>query len=272
MAVIAINQQIGSRGVELGRLVAERLAYRFLGRDDLVSEASRVYNVDPSHFLIIDERQPSFWERSKAETERLLSFLRSVLLREMAADQVVYVGSSGAHLLPECGCGLRVRLVGTFKGRVERVIADEGLSRAAAEKRVREHDREVRARAQAVIGVDLDDPAFYHLVVNTSMVPMEAFAEALKACTARLDSHHAEGFQKLRDAALAAQVHAALLTHPKFGSAQVSVQCARGLVRLNGPGLVAPWSELAERVARQIEGVHEVEVGAEEPPMPYRSE
>ncbi len=272
MAVIAINQQIGSRGVELGRLVAARLGYRFLGRDDIVSEASGVYNVDPKHFLIIDEQQPHFWQRSKTETERLLSFLRSVLLRQMAADRVVFVGSSGAHLLPECGCGLRVRVVGTLEQRVERVVADEGIGRAAAEKRVRDHDREVRARAQAVIGVDLDDPAFYHLVVNTSMVSLDAFADALKAVATRLDERHAEGFPHLSDAALAAQVHAALLVHPKFGSAQVAVQCGSGTVRLTAPCLVAPWDELARKVAHQVDGVREVEVSAEEPPMPYRSE
>ena len=272
MAVIAINQQIGSRGIELGRLVAERLGYRFLERDDIVSEASRVYNVDPKQFLIIDERQPHFWERSNAETERLLSFLRSVLLKRMAADRVVFVGSSGAHLLPECGCGLRVRVVGTFEQRVERVAADEGIGRAAAEKRVRDHDREVRARAQAVIGVDLDDPAFYHLVVNTSMVSLEAFADALKAVAARLDERHAEGFPRLSDASLAAQVRAALLVHPKFGSAQVAVECGSGTVRLTAACLVAPWDDLARKVARQIEGVREVEVSAQQPPMPYRSE
>lgn len=271
MAVIAINHQIGSRGVELARLLAERLGYRFLERDDIVSEASRVYGVDPKHFLIVDERQPHFWERSKVETERLLWFLRAVLLKQMAADRVVYVGSSGAHLLPECGCGLRVRVVGMFEKRVERVIADEGLTRAGAEKRVRDHDREVGARAHAVIGVDLDNPAFYHLVVNTSTVSMEALADALELFATRLDLHHAKGFQNLRDAALAAQVRAALFTHPKFGSAQVGVQCASGHVRLNGPCLVAPWDGLAQNVARQIAGVREVEVGAEEPPMPYRS-
>src|SRR5437016_10849753 len=168
MAVIAINQQLGSRGAELGELAARSLGYRFLARNEIVELAARAYSVDPNQFLIIDERQPHFWERNKAETERLFSFLRSVLLKEMARDRLVVVGSSPANVLPECGCGLRVRVTASLASRAKRLEEDEKLAPAAAEKRVRDHDREVRARAQTISAIDIDDPARYHLVLNTS--------------------------------------------------------------------------------------------------------
>ncbi len=272
MAVIAINQQIGSRGVELGTLVAEHLGYEFMSREDVVREASTVYDVDPAQFLIVDTRHPHFWERSKADTERLLTFLQSVLLKHLVKDRVVFVGSTGAHLLPQCGGGIRARVVAGLQSRIERVMVEEQLERPAAEKRVRDNDREIRSRTHAVTGVDLDDPTFYHMVLNTSLTSMEALAAALEACATRIDAHHGDGFRHLRDVSLVVQVRAALLSHPKFGAAQIEVRCADGVVYLQGAGLVAPWNALAVQVARQVEGVDQVEVGSQEPPLPYRSE
>src|SRR5580704_16841006 len=109
MAVIAINQQLGSRGDELGQLAAEALGYRFWGRAELINAASRAYDVEPARFLIIDERQPHFWERPKVDTDRLRAFLRAALFKEMAMDRVVFASSSGAQLMPANGCAVRVR-------------------------------------------------------------------------------------------------------------------------------------------------------------------
>ncbi len=273
MATIVINQQLGSRGAELGERAANQLGYRFLARSDIVREASCAYNVDPDQFLIIDERQPHFWERSRADTERLVIFLRAVLLRLMARGRAVMVGSAPAHNLPDCGCGLRVRVIASRAARTERVASEEKLSIAAAEKRVCSHDREVRSRVRELTGLDIDDPALYHIVFNTTSLPLDPMVAALVASACQIDAHpDTSGFEQLNDAALAAQVRAALLIDPKFGHAEIKVRCTRGAVQVTGPGLVAPWDEMAERLARQIEGVHSVEVGAELPPVRYRSD
>ena len=158
MAVIAINQQLGSRGDELGQLAADALGYRFWGRSELINAASRAYDVDPVQFLIIDERQPHFWERPKVDTDRLRAFLRAVLFKEMARDRVVFASSSGAQLVPANGCGLRIRVVGALAVRVNNISKIEKLTVVAAEKRVRDHDREVKARAHTLYAFDIDDP------------------------------------------------------------------------------------------------------------------
>ncbi|HSR57705.1 MAG TPA: cytidylate kinase family protein [Candidatus Binataceae bacterium] len=273
MALIVINQQLGSRGAELGEMAARELGYRFLGRSDIVSAAASEFNVEPSQFLIIDERQPHFWERSKADTERLISFLRAVAYKMMAQDRVVFVSSSGAHLLPDNGCGLRVRVMASFESRARTSAAIEGLSQASAEKRVRDFDREVKARQQTLYGFDIDDPAIYHLVLNTSTLPLEVLVASLKASAEQLDRRcDARAREEIRDLAVAAQVRAALLCHPKFGLAQISVACSRGVVKMQGPGLVPPWDDLARQVVSKIDGVKSCEIGAEEPPLPLRSE
>jgi hypothetical protein len=272
MAVIAINQQLGSRGDELGHLTADALGYRFWGRRELVSAASRAYSVEPAQFLIIDERQPYFWERPKVDTDRLRAFLHAAIFREMAQDRMVFASSSGAQLMP-ARCGLRVRAMAAFPIRVRNIASIEKLTAAAAEKRVRDHDREVKARALSLYRFDIDDPCIYDLVLNTSVLPIDAMVEALRSCAEKIDaSRDSRGWQEFRDAAVAAQVRAALLSHPKFGHADINVDCVLGAVRIDGPGLVAPWNDLARKVAAEIEGVKSCDIGTDDPPMPLRAE
>jgi hypothetical protein len=273
MAVIAINQQLGSRGVELGQLAADALGYRFWDRRQLVSAASRAYHVEPEQFLIIDERQPHFWERPKVDADRLRAFLRAVIFREMAQDRMVFASSSGTQLMPANGCCLRVRAMAPFATRVRNVVATEKVTLAAAEKHVRDHDREVKARALSLYGSDIDDPHTYDLVLNTSVLPLDTLVASLKACAQKVDESLVNrGWQEMRDAAVAAQVRAALLSHPKFGHAEVDVDCALGAVRIYGPGLVAPWDDLARKVAAEVEGVKSCAIGANDQPMPLRAE
>jgi cytidylate kinase len=273
MAVIAINQQLGSRGDELGQLVADALGYRFWGRREMISAASHAYHVEPDQFLIIDERQPHFWERPKIDADRLRAFLRATLFKEIAQDRMVFASSSGTQLLPANGFALRVRALAAFPVRVRNIVEIEKLTSAAAEKRVRDHDREVKARALSLYNFDIDDPHVYDIVLNTSVLPLSTMVEMLRSCAEKIHaSLDGRGLQELRDAAVAAQVRAALLSHPKFGHAEISVECDRGAVQMNGPGLVAPWDDLARKVASEIDGVKSCDIGSDDPPMPLRAD
>ena len=199
MAIITLTQHIGTRAFALGRVTAERLNYRFLTADELIARASKVYNIAPEQLVIVDERRPHFWERLKTDTERFVSFFRAVVLKEMAKDKLVIVGRSVAHIMPEDACGLRVRLVGPFKDRAVEIGSEEGLAPAVAERRVRDYDREVRARIQTLMGVDIDDPANYGVTLNTFAMPLETLATALGSLAGEIDhTARPDQWRKLR--------------------------------------------------------------------------
>jgi len=271
MAIITLTQHLGTRGFALGRLTAGRLNYRFLTADELIARTSKIYNVTAEQLVIVDERRPHFWERLKTDTERFVAFFRAVVLKEMATDGLVIVGRSVAQILPENACGLLVRLVGPFKDRAADIAAEEQLAPAVAERRVRDYDREMRARVQTLMGVDIDDSANYEVTLNTFAMPLETLASGLASLAIAVD-HAATPAQwrKMRDAAIAAEVRAALMLHPKIGHAPLEVQCAGGAVQINGPGLVPPWDDLVNDVVRRLDGVKSVEVVAEEQPVPVR--
>ena len=271
MAIIAISQQLGSRGNDLGQLVAQRLGYRFISREDLIAEVSRVYNVTADQLVVLDERQPHFWSRLKTEGERFASFFRATLLREMAQDRLVTVSPSAPVFLPPYRCGIKVRVVGPFDDRAKAVCEMENLTLVAAQRRVRDHDREVRARIQTLMSVDIDDPSSYDIVVNGYGAPLEIGAAGLAACAEQIDARvGADQWQRMRDASTAAQVRAACHAHPKLGHAPLEVLCTQGAVQVRGPGLVPPWDELANQVASKVEGVRSVAIEADETPIPVR--
>jgi len=271
MAIIAMTQHIGTQAFELGRLTAERLGYRFLSSEQLYAQLAERYNVAPAQLVILDVRRPHFWERLKADTERVAGFFRAVVLKEMAADRLVVVSPSVTHQLPVTGCGLRVRLTAPLKHRVSRVAAEENLAPAVAERRVRDYDREMRARIQTLYNLDLDEPTNFDLVVNTYARPLTMLAKMLAGLALGIDETiQPEDWQQMRDAAVAAEVRAAPMLHPKIGHTSLEVHCVKGMVQVNGPGLVPPWDGLIDEVARRIEGVRAVEVIAEEQPFPMR--
>jgi len=270
MAVIAISQQVGSRGIELGRLTADQLGWRFKTGQELIAEAARRFGVSEDQLLVFDLRTPHFWERLRSESHRYLAYIRAVLLKELGQDAIVVAGRTLAHQTPPVRYALRVRVISPLGERIKCTEQEERLSAASAEKHVREIDRETKARSQSLSGVDVDDPTLYDLIVNSSARPLDGLARLLANAAREIDATaDAAARLALHDAAIAGEVHAALLAHPKIRDAQISVACRAGTVWLSGPGLVAPWDELVCGVARTIDGVTAVEVGAEQPPMPY---
>lgn len=275
MAIIVIGQQLGSRGLVLGQLTAKQLGYRFFASSDVLAIAARRYNLTPEQLQLIDERLPHFWERLRTDSERLYASFRATLLKELGDDAAVAVGRSASPLfMPvEAGHVLRVRTIAPLEARVRQVADDERLEPEAAERRVREYDREMRERLKTMLGVDVDDPTLYHLVLNTGALPIETLADLLADC-----AHHAEraagedSRDRLRDASLTAQVRAALLAHPKIGHARINVRTVDRVVTLTSAALVPPWDDLVNRVVSQIEGVRSVELAVEGPPIPPRAD
>lgn len=273
MAVIAITQHVGMRGTDLARLTAERLGYRLLTSEQLVLTTSRTYNVPTEALAIVDERRPTFWTRFKTDTGRFSAFFRAVVLKEMARDQLVVIGRAVAQILPELGCGMRVRLCGPISERMHIAAAEEGLTAALAEARVRDYDREVRARIQRLFAIDIDDPSNYNLVLNVFAVPLESSAALLASFAGEVDRvATSEQWGRLRDAALAAEVRAALLSHPKLGNAPFRVQSSGGAVQVTGLGIIPPWDDVVSEVVHRVKGVKSVQVlNQDMPPDPWQA-
>jgi cytidylate kinase len=274
MAVVAVAAQIGSRGLELGKLVAEQLHYPLVSLADITAEAAREYQCTAEQINLVDERQPGWWERLTTDSARIGVYFRAVIMKQIGLCNVVVVGRSIPFMLPpETRHGLRVRTIAPFNSRVREVMREEKLETAAAERRVRHYDQEVRARIQHSLGVDLEDHSRYDLIVNTAARPLSWFASVIIELANAIEREaDPASKQALKDACLSAQVRAALFAHPKMGHAPIDVESRAGVVVLKSAALVPPWDELATSIVRRVTGVVQVELQIDEPPMPLRAE
>jgi cytidylate kinase len=101
------------------------------------------------------------------------------IMRDSLATGAVILGRAGGAAFRDEPQVLRVRLFGPKQARIEHGSRAQGIDTAAAEKRLAQVDS---ARAQYVrrlYGVDINDPAFYQLQLDSTAVPESACAEII---------------------------------------------------------------------------------------------
>jgi len=171
MNAITVSRQMGSRGDELALQVAERLGWRRVCRD-LINQAARSAGVPQVALAEIDELgflglRPSAkeWGAYQSQVERII--------RELAdGGDVVIVGRGSQVVLRNRLDVLHVRVVAPFEMRVARLRQTRNVSEESACACLEASDR-ARARfLRRSHGVRVDDPALYHLTINTGLLDL----------------------------------------------------------------------------------------------------
>jgi cytidylate kinase len=111
-----------------------------------------------------------------------------VLRRQAASGEGVILGRASVVVLRDDPRVLRVRLDGPAERRVEQAMAlDPELDRERAEQGLRRSDRTHAEYAHQLYGVEITDSRLYHLVLDSTALPLEACVEIV-ASAAR--AHH----------------------------------------------------------------------------------
>jgi cytidylate kinase len=114
-------------------------------------------------------REPMFREQAE------------VVMRRALASGAVILGRAGAAAFRAEPGVLRVRLFGSAAARIAQATKIEGVDEQAARQRLPKVDA---ARAQYVrrlYSADIDDPALYHLQLDSTALPLEACADLIAA-------------------------------------------------------------------------------------------
>jgi hypothetical protein len=177
---ICISRQYGARGAEMGRLVAERLGFRFYSQE-LIHDVAEQAHVRTQLVESLDERVRdgiSEWmsgliKRGVFEPSDYLRNLSKVVLTLARHGKGVIVGR-GAHFLLDAQTTLRVRVIAPLEVRVTRIAGRDGLSDDAARIKILRIDGERVAFNKQHYGADIGDPTHYDLVVNAGTLGVEA--------------------------------------------------------------------------------------------------
>ena len=105
----------------------------------------------------------------------------AAFLAKSSTEGGVVLGRGGVLVLADAPAVLHVLLTGDRERRVERVAEREGIDPEVAARRVREHDRTRKAYVRRAFGVEPDDRALYHLIVDTVALGLDASVDLVIA-------------------------------------------------------------------------------------------
>jgi cytidylate kinase len=198
MTVVTLSAAYGAGGSAIGPEVAERLGVEFVDRAIPTDVAERL--AVPLREAVARDEAIGGWF-----TRALLSFgqvgpvlagaappagavlnpdafcqaTEQVLRERAAGDGAVILGRAGAAVLRDHPGALHVRLTGPRDARVEQGMLLEGVDRPTAERHAEETDRAREAYVRHFYRVDARDPALYHLVIDSTAIPLGACTDII---------------------------------------------------------------------------------------------
>jgi cytidylate kinase len=204
MTLVALSASYGAGGSRIGPALAERLGVAFLDRAIPLEVAERL-EVPAGQATAHDDRVTGgWWERLlsgfaagdtgatapapvPADAMNSDDFRRTteaVLLEHAASGTGVILGRAAVLVLREDPRVLRVRLDGPPEQRLRQAMAFEALDRDVAERALRDTDRAHEEYVRRFYGARLDDPALYHVVLDSTAIDLDTCVEVLAAVAA----------------------------------------------------------------------------------------
>lgn len=149
----ALAQQFSLRHVSAGE------AFRKLAEEEglTLRELAEKAEMDPSIDRRIDE----------------------AVKKEAALGSVVIDGQLAAWMAGD-NADLKIYLTAPDKVRFERIACRDGLTLQEAEHTTREREAREMRRFKELYGIDVKDLSIYHLIIDTSLLPLEETMKTLK--------------------------------------------------------------------------------------------
>ncbi len=194
--VVTISAPYGTGGSVIGPQLAERLGVPFVDRAIPIS-VSRRLDIPLEDAISREEVAHDTltrWAAYFAPAVQLFggmaiepgqhddeAFRRATeeALREHAAEGAVILGRAGAIVLRSAPRTLHVRLTGPVERRVELSMRLTGVDRQTTERELRASDLAREAYVKDWYRADPADPSHYHLVIDSTLVPLGCALELI---------------------------------------------------------------------------------------------
>lgn len=192
---MCVSRAVGAGGEEVGRLVAERLGYRYVN-EEIVAAAAAKAGLD-AEAVADAERRRSFIRRllegasagdavetyafggfvAATGTEDLRGVIRETIEEAAAQGDVVIVAHAASFALAGRPDVLRIFVTAPAPTRAERSAQAEGLESKEAAKAIKDSDKARADYLRRFYEIDDELPTHYDLVVSTDVLSVEQAAE-----------------------------------------------------------------------------------------------
>jgi cytidylate kinase len=254
VTVITFSREAHSGTRDLARLLADRLGYRYVSRDEITAAAHARSGLDRTPQTPESEgRALSFveqlGEQLSGDRAAYRAALESVVTEFAMDDDVVIVGYGAGLFLRDLRSLVRVFVVAPFEDRVARVIAEGEPDAERARREVEQQDRESAAFLRYLFGIDWLEPHNWDIVINVGRTDVTAAIEMLATYAQTLGRTQAEQ-DELSRRELINRLEQTLLAVPDLGLDKLRISIASGTVVLEGHALFQEDRERAEALAR----------------------
>ena len=259
MAIITISRGSYSEGKHVAKMVAEKLGYRCIAREVILS-ASEAFDIPEIKFARAIHDAPSFWDKFTYGKEKYVAYFQLAFLNSLQADNVVYHGLAGHFFIKDISHALKVRIIADIEDRAKVRMKREGISRGKALSAIMKDDEERRKWSLHLYGIDTTDPSLYDLIVHIKKMSVIDAADII-CHAARLEIFKAtdESRAAMDDLVVAAGVKVALIGL----RSDIEVYARQGKVIVETRLTLSEEQGVAReivRIARSFPGVETVEL------------
>jgi len=203
MPLLTIRGQLGSGAPEIGRRVADRLGVDYVDQEIIAEVATRLHlreeeviekEMPPSNLLgrisealdrgvaygmvYLEGAYLPVWEIPLDDT-RYIQALESVVRELARSHSLVIQGRGSQFILRENPEAFHVQAVASLEVRLKRIMQDRKLSQDFARQEIARFDNSTRRFVKRYFQAEVEDPIYYHLVVNTERLRLEAAASII---------------------------------------------------------------------------------------------
>ncbi len=197
MSVVTIRGLLGSGAPEMGRQIADNLQANYVDREIIAKVAARLQRKEeeveakemPATGLlgVIAEALEhnyafgdalagaylSFGEIPLDDT-RYLQALESVVTELARSQPLVIMGRGSQFILKDYPGALHVLVVAPVETRVNRLMEERNLNQETAKLEIERFDKSLRKYIKRYFKAELEDPAYYDLILNTGRLTFQA--------------------------------------------------------------------------------------------------
>jgi cytidylate kinase len=175
------------RTASLGERLASMLR-RFLERSAVAGAADPMLGSGGLDILLgrTYSEAAASGDLQEVSDESYFSTLTDVIHDLATNDNVVIIGRGSQVILKDWPAAVHVLLVGPLEHRIRQLALRDGLEEEEASKRVHDGDKGRAAFHQKFFKVEVDDPALYHLTLNTGRFTPEETALMISELTQRV--------------------------------------------------------------------------------------
>lgn len=260
MPVIAMNQEMGSRGKDVAAKLAQDLGLELV-RHEVVEHVAEKMHAKKSLIRRIMEGKAGFIEGIATDKKSLAVYTAEEVFELALKGNVVIRGWGATYLLRQVAHVPCIRVCAPFDVRVkflmERMDTDD---EDVVRDELRRSDAAHVANMHHRFGVTWGDPLIYDVVLNTERLSVDSCVEQIKDLLKRPEFQEtAEARAQLANIALEWRARAALKSSPDTDEVNITIEADNGHVRLLGIVLHDSERGAAEKTLLAVPGVTSVE-------------